>query len=160
MEIFQVRWKVALIITHQRFNFIVFDMPVRNTITQHCSTGKATFEGEKVEIHYFLLMMLTNHLIQHSHLKIQPASKLSGALWGWGGKGRRPCKTTSLEFEYLHRENRCEMLIGEDDITNDVITSFGTCFSMFVYIRARYCFALIGGNLITQSTASHRGIGG
>ena len=79
-----------------------------------------------------------------------------GAL-GWGGKGRRPCKTTSLEFEYLHRENRCEILIGEDDITNDVITSFGTCFPMFVYIRARYCFALIGGNL---TTASHRGIGG
>ena len=26
------------------------------------------------------------------------------------------------------------MLIGEDDISNDVIT-FGTCFSMFVYIR-------------------------
>ena len=27
------------------------------------------------------------------------------------------------------------MLIGRDDISNDVIT-FGTCFSMFVYIRA------------------------
>ena len=33
--------------------------------------------------------------------------------------------TTSLEFEYLHRESRCEMLIGGDDIINDVIT-FGT----------------------------------
>ena len=33
--------------------------------------------------------------------------------------------TTSLEFEYLHRESRCEMLIGGDDISNDVIT-FGT----------------------------------
>ena len=36
------------------------------------------------------------------------------------------------------------MLIGEDDITNDVIT-FGTCFSMFAYIRTRYCFAPIIG---------------
>ena len=27
------------------------------------------------------------------------------------------------------------MLIGRDDISNDVIT-FGMCFSMFVYIRA------------------------
>ena len=30
--------------------------------------------------------------------------------------------TTSLEFEYLHRKSRCEMLIGRDDISNDVIT--------------------------------------
>ena len=35
-----------------------------------------------------------------------------------------------------------------------------TCFSMFVYIRARFRFALIGGNLTVQSTGSHRGIGG
>ena len=29
------------------------------------------------------------------------------------------------------------MLIGGDDISNDVI-ALGTCFSMFVYIRTRY----------------------
>ena len=39
--------------------------------------------------------------------------------------------TTSLEFEYLHRKSQCEMLIGQDDISNDVIT-LGTCFAMFV----------------------------
>ena len=33
------------------------------------------------------------------------------------------------------------MLIGGDDISNDVIT-LGTCFPMFVYIRARFHFAL------------------
>ena len=66
---------------------------------------------------------------------------------------------TSLEFEYLHRKSRCEMLIGGDDISNDVIT-LGTCFSMFVYIRARFRFKLIGRNLTAQSTGSHRGIGG
>ena len=38
------------------------------------------------------------------------------------------------------------MLIGGDDITNDVIT-LGTCFSMFVYICASFRCALIGGNL-------------
>ena len=43
--------------------------------------------------------------------------------------------TTSLEFEYLHRKSRCEMLIGGYDITKDVITP-GTCFSTSVYIRA------------------------
>ena len=30
----------------------------------------------------------------------------------------------------------------------------------FVYIRARFRFALIGGNLTAQSMGSHRGIGG
>ena len=31
------------------------------------------------------------------------------------------------------------MLIGEDDISNDIIT-LGTCFSMFVYICNRFRF--------------------
>ena len=51
------------------------------------------------------------------------------------------------------------MLIGGDDINNHAIT-LGTCFSMFVCNRARFRFALIGGNLTAQSTGSHRGIGG
>ena len=56
-------------------------------------------------------------------------------------------------------EKRCEMLIGGDDISNDVVT-LGTCFSKFVYIRARFHFTLIGGNLTAQSTGNHRGIEG
>ena len=67
--------------------------------------------------------------------------------------------TTSVEFEFLHRKSQCEMLIGGDDFSNDVIT-LGTCFSMFVYILACFCFILIGGNLTAQSTGSHGGIGG
>ena len=63
------------------------------------------------------------------------------------------------KIEYLHRKSRCEMLMGGDDISNDVII-LGTCFSMFVYIRARFRYTLIGGNLTAQSTGSHRGIGG
>ena len=51
------------------------------------------------------------------------------------------------------------MLIGKDDISNDVITH-GTCFSTFVYIRACFRFVLIGRNLTAQLTGSHRGIGG
>ena len=54
--------------------------------------------------------------------------------------------TTSLEFDYLHRKKRCEMLFSGDDTSNGFITP-GTYFSMFVYIRARFRFALIGGNL-------------
>ena len=48
------------------------------------------------------------------------------------------------------------MLIEGDD-SNDVII---TCFSVYVYIRARFRFALIGGNLTAQSKGSHRGFGG
>ena len=51
------------------------------------------------------------------------------------------------------------MLIGQDDISNDVIT-LGTCFSMFVYIRTHFRITLIGGNLTAQSMGSHRGIEG
>ena len=40
------------------------------------------------------------------------------------------------------RKSQCEMLIGGDRISNDVIT-LGTCFSMFVYIRVSFRFALI-----------------
>ena len=50
------------------------------------------------------------------------------------------------------------MLIGRDYISNDVITH-STCFSMFVYIRARFRFALISGNLTAQLTGSHRATG-
>ena len=39
------------------------------------------------------------------------------------------------------------MLIGANDISNDVIT-LGTCFLMFVYIRGRLRFALIDGNSV------------
>ena len=66
--------------------------------------------------------------------------------------------TTSLEFEFLHRKSQCEMLIGGDDFSNDVIT-LGTCFSMFVYIRACFRFVLIVENLTAQSTGNDRGIG-
>ena len=43
---------------------------------------------------------------------------------GWEEKGK--IATMSLEFEYLHRKSRCEVLIGGDDISNDLIT-LGTC---------------------------------
>ena len=75
---------------------------------------------------------------------------------------RRACNYVS-GIEYLHRKSRCEMLIDGDDISNDVI-ALGTCFHvffpMFVYFRARFRFALIGGNLTAQSGVNHRGIGG
>ena len=41
------------------------------------------------------------------------------------GKGGRACNS-SLEFECLNRKSQCEMLIGGDDISDDIIT-LGTC---------------------------------
>ena len=49
------------------------------------------------------------------------------------------------------------MLIGGDDISNDVIT-LGTDFSIYFYVRVCFRFALIGGNLTAQTTWSHLGI--
>ena len=82
---------------------------------------------------------------------------LRGALYA-GREKVGELAPASLEFEYLLRKSRCETLINGDDISNDVIT-IGTCLSMFVYIRACFGFALIGGNLTALSTKSHRGIG-
>ena len=47
---------------------------------------------------------------------------LWGALWQWAGKGRRACNysCTSCNFEYLHQKSLCKMLIGGDDISNDI----------------------------------------
>ena len=75
-----------------------------------------------------------------------------------GREKKGELETSSLEFEYLHQKSRCEMLIGGDDISNDVVT-LDTCFSMFVSIRARFRFAMIGGNLTAQSTGSYRRTG-
>jgi len=61
---------------------------------------------------------------------------LRGALAA-GREKKGELATTPLEFEYLHCESRCEMLIGENDISNDVIT-LSSCFSMFIYIRSRF----------------------
>ena len=46
--------------------------------------------------------------------------------WGRAGKERRACNSISGIWIYLHQKSRCEMLIGGDDISNDVIT-LGTC---------------------------------
>ena len=57
---------------------------------------------------------------------------------GWAAM-EEELATTSLEFEYLHRNFRCEMLIGGDDIRNDVI-ALGTCFWIL------FTFALVSAS--------------
>ena len=60
---------------------------------------------------------------------IKPVSKLSGVLW-LQREREGELSATSLEFEYLHRKSRYEMVIGGYDIGNDV-TTLGTCLNMF-----------------------------
>ena len=79
------------------------------------------------------------------------ALRTPGRSDGQRGKKRKEKKR---ELSTTSPLSRCEMLIGADDISNDVNT-LGTCFSMFAYILARFRFALIG-----ESTGSHRGIEG
>ena len=54
---------------------------------------------------------------------------LRGTLVAWREK-EGELATTSLEFEYLHRKSRCEMLIGGDVFSNDIITHVA-CFHVF-----------------------------
>ena len=100
-------------------------------------------------VHFFVV---------NARLKVACEQALRGSLAAEREK-EGELATTSLEFECLHGKSRCEMLIGGNDISNDVIT-LGMCFSMFVYIRARFRFTLIGGHFTAQVTGSHRGIGG
>ena len=66
------------------------------------------------------------------------------ALWDALASGReKELATTSLEFENLHRKSQCKMLIGGDDISNDVMT-IGTCF-LCLFTFALVSFELIGG---------------
>ena len=70
------------------------------------------------------------------------------ALWGPQAAGQEKegrLARMSLEFEYPH----LKVVVNADHII------LGMCFSMFAYIHAHFCFALIGGNLIAQSTGNH-----
>ena len=52
------------------------------------------------------------------------------------GKKGEQLATTSLEFEYLHWKSRCKMLIGGDDISNDVIT-------LALFFQCLFTFTLV-----------------
>ena len=100
-------------------------------------------------------------LLKNIKLVKQPTSLWAsspGRSGGGAGKGKRACNCVSWIWISAWK-SRWEILIGEDDICNDVIT-LGACLSMFVYICARFRFPLVGGNLTAQSKGSHRGIGG
>ena len=63
---------------------------------------------------------------------------LQGALVAGREKIGEP-GTSSLEFEWLHPKCRSQMLIGGDDISNDVIT-LGACFHVFFNVFFTFAF--------------------
>ena len=58
-----------------------------------------------------------------------------GRSGGGAGKGRRACNYVAQYLNFCIEKCRRELLIGRDDISNDVIT-LDTCFLMLVFIRA------------------------
>ena len=129
----------------------------------HCFSGAFThLKNAPVELRRCQTKFIGEHYDHKNILVIFAGIACEQALQGALAAGREEegeLAITSLEFEYLHRKSPREMLIGGDDISNDVIT-LGACFSMFVYICAHFHFVLIGRNLTAQSMGSHRGIGG
>ena len=81
------------------------------------------------------------------------------ALWRRGGKRKESLQLRLCILNICIENVDAKCWLAEMTL---VLTSLplGTCFSMFVYIRARFCFSLIGGNLTAQSTGSNTGIGG
>ena len=80
-------------------------------------------------------------------------------LWRPGRKRKESFQLRLWNLNIYIEKSQCKRLIGGDYFSNDV-NYLGTSFSMFVYIRARFRFTMIDGNLTAQSTGSHRGIGG
>ena len=83
-------------------------------------------------VHWALSLQMSQAPTNLTFMYLSPVSNLSRALGQWGRKRKE-----STQLDYLHRKRWCEMLICGDD-------TLGMCFPMFVYIRAHFCFALIG----------------
>ena len=78
-------------------------------------------------------MAVSYHLQGLSSLACEQA--LRGPLTvGWEKEGE--LATKSLEFDYLHPKSQCEMLIGIDDISNDVTTLvfFNACLQSLSFL--------------------------
>ena len=81
------------------------------------------------------------------------------ALWQRGGKRRESLQLPLWKLNICIEKVDAKCWFSEMTLVMTSLPSF-TCFSMFVYIRARLRCALIGGNLTAQSAGNHRGIGG
>ena len=90
---------------------------------------------------------------------MQPASKLSGALWRWGRKSKeslQPClQNRNIYIKIV--DAKCRLTEMTKVMMSLPLARAFTCFSMFFYICIHFHFALIGGNLTAQSMGSHRG---
>ena len=74
---------------------------------------------------------------------------------GWGGRRKE-----SLQLRLLIMNICIEKVDVKCWLAEMTLVMIFRCFSMFVYILARFPFALIGRNLTAKLMGSHGGIGG
>ena len=89
--------------------------------------------------------------------RMVPYNSLSANSPGRGRKRKESLQLCLWNLNICIEKVDANCWSGGDDRKN--IIPLGMCFSMFVYICAHFCFALIGGNVTAQLTGSHRGIG-
>ena len=83
-----------------------------------------------------ILILSNNSFTERHYLACEQA--LRGTLAA-GREKEGELATTSLEFEYcIEKVNACKVLIGGDDISNDIIT-LCTCFSALVSHLFQLC---------------------
>ena len=101
-----------------------------------CDLYIQTFGWPNENVFFFSITNLFSLGTIYFYRSLACEQALQGALAPrWKKEGE--LATTSLEFGYLHRKSRSEMLIGGGDISN-AVTTLGTCFSMFVYLPVRF----------------------
>ena len=90
-----------------------------------------------------------------NHIDVACEQALGGALAA-GRDKEGELATTSLEFDYLHRKSRCEMLIGGDDIRNEALP-LARVFQCLFPLRADWRRS---DSSVDGESGNHKGIGG
>ena len=103
-----------------------------------------------------MLTIYTNHQTKRGG-RMVPYNSLWANSPGRGRKRKESLQLCLWNLNICIEKVDANCWSGGDDSNN--IIPLGMCFSMFVYICAHFCFALIGGNVTAQLTGSHRGIG-
>ena len=103
-----------------------------------------------------MLTIYTNHQTKRGG-RMVPYNSLWANSLGRGRKRKESLQLCLWNLNICIEKVDANCWSGGDDSNN--IIPLGMCFSMFVYICAHFCFALIGGNVTAQLTGSHRGIG-
>ena len=107
-----------------------------------CTTSSSIFGSHHRRIFSFNNSLLTKTGIQYqdSLRTSSPGRSVDGA-----GKGIKDSFELRLWNMKNIRKCRCEMLVGGDDISNDIIT-LGTCFSICFFFLFFFTLALVSAS--------------